>query len=234
MSMDGNSFGLGAYTPAEAAQLIGVAPKTVRRWLLGYSYDHHGPQRSQPPLWKGQYDLDAEEPILGFRDLIEARMVASLKKAGFGLPTIRACMASAAEIANDTHPFSSASFRTDGKKLFLERLNEDGSLDLIELKTKQHAFHKIVEQSFVELDFDTKSAIRWFPLSKSKSVVADPARSFGQPIAVDSGIPTHRLAQVYVAEGKSIDRVAKLFEIASNAVRDALMFERQIGRLAAA
>lgn len=232
--MDRAKFGIGAYTPVEAARLVDTSPTNIRRWIFGYSYSHHGPKTSQEPLWQPQYGVDQEDPLLGFRDLIEARMVAKLRKLKIGMPTIRLCLATAAKIAQDSHPFSSAHFRTDGKGLFLERLSEEGGRDVIDLKTLQHAFPKVVEASFLDLDFDEEKATRWFPLAKSRQVVADPERSFGQPIVDDGGVPTHRLAQAFVAEGQSVDRVARLFEIGKSAVKDALAFERQIGGLATA
>lgn len=225
--MNKAAFGIGTYTPAEAARLTGLPSSALRRWLFGYSYDHHGPRTTQEPLWRPQYGADQDEPFLGFRDLIEARMVGNLRGLNIGLPTIRACLRTAAEIAQDDHPFSSASFRTDGKRLFLERIGKDGKHDIIDLKSRQHAFAKVVERSFIDLEFDDTKATRWFLLPQKQTIVADPERSFGQPIATTSGIPTKRLAQAVSAEG-SIEKVAKLFEIATNVVRDAVKFETSI------
>ncbi|RZF61067.1 hypothetical protein EWE75_19725 [Sphingomonas populi] len=227
--MSNTSFGIGAYSPSEAARLTGLPSSAIRRWLFGYSYNHQGLPTTQAPLWRPEYGLDQDDPVLGFRDLIEARMVGNLRNLGIGLPTIRRCMNTAAEIANDDHPFSSANFRTDGTRLFLERLGEDGKHDVIDLKTRQHAFAKIVERSFLDLEFDDCKATRWFLLPKKQTIVADPKRSFGQPITTDSGIPTARLAQAVTAEG-SVEKVAKLFEIAVGAVRDALRFETLLAK----
>lgn len=184
-------------------------------------------------MWQPQYGIDQDEPILGFRDLIEARMVGHLRKLGIGLPTIRACLQAAVEIAQDNHPFSSASFRTDGKRLFLERMGERGQHDVIDLKTKQHEFARVVERSFIDLEFDERKATRWFLMPNKKTIVADPDRSFGQPIASDTGVPTSRLAQAMVAEG-SVVKVAKLFETATATVRDAITFEARLTRPLAA
>ena len=181
------SFGIGAYSPAEAARLTGLKASAIRRWLFGYHYDHHGPLTAQSPLWQPQYGTDQEEPLLGFRDLIEARMVGKLRALGIGLPTIRACLKTAAEIADDDHPFSSASFRTDGQRLFLQRIRDDGEPDIIELKTRQHAFARALEASFLDLEFDDLKATRWFLLPKKRTVVADPERSFGPPIVAEAG-----------------------------------------------
>lgn len=224
------AFGVGAYTPMEAGRLIGVSPAMVRRWLFGYTSRTDQNSKRHSPLWQPQYGLGQDDPLLGFRDLIEARMVAKLRDVGMSLQNIRHCLMTAAEIANDSHPFSSARFRTDGQRLFLERLSDEGGHDVIDLKSRQMAFPKVIERSFLDLDFDDEKATRWF-LTKSKQVLADPQRSFGQPIVDEGGIPTYRLAQAYVAEGRSVDKVATLFEISRSAVREALSFESQHGRL---
>lgn len=218
------AFGLGAYSPAEASRLTGLSVSSLRRWLFGYEYHRDDKMFSQPPLWKPEYGQDQDEPLLGFRDLIEARMVGILRKVGFGMPTIRQCLATASEIAQDEHPFSSAGFRTDGKRIFLERIGSDGHQDLIDLKSKQHAFAKVIERSFLDLDFDAEKATRWFVLSGKRTLVIDPARSFGQPITAEAGIPTYRLAQSVKAEG-SIQKVARDFEVPIKVVQDAVVFE---------
>lgn len=219
--MPNAEFGIGAYSLAEAGKLLGVSPTTLRRWLFGYSYDHHGPRTQQQPLWQPQYGVDQEEPLLGFRDLLEARIVRGLRELRIGLPTIRACLDYARELVEDDHPFSTRRFKTDGRRLFLE--SRGGKL--IDLKVRQHVFKKIVEPSFVDLDYDADAASRWW-LLPSKTIVLDPARSFGQPIVAENGVPTARLAQAVEAEG-SVDRVARLFELKPAVVRDALTFERK-------
>lgn len=220
------AYGIGAYSLAEAGRLLSVSPTTIRRWLFGYAYDHHGPRTAQPPLWHPQYGVDQEEPLLGFRDLMEARIVRGLRAMNFGLPTIRECLRRASEIAEDDHPFSTRLFKTDGKRIFLEQMGSGGDNTLLDLKQRQHVFHQVVAPSFVGLEFDAEAASRWWLLPSKRTIVLDPARSFGQPIAAASGIPTVRLAQAVKAEG-SIERVAQIFEIRPAIVRDALKFERR-------
>ena len=231
--MSSVTYGIGAYSLAEAGSLLGVSPTTIRRWLFGYSYDHHGPRTEQQPLWRPQYGIDQDEPLLGFRDLIEARVVRGLRSLQIGLPTIRECLRRASELVQDDHPFSTRQFKTDGKRIFLEQMDDLGEGFLIDLKLRQHAFRRIVEPSFVDLDFDADAASRWWLLPKKKTIVLDPARSFGQPIVADGGVPTARLAQAVKAEG-SVERVAQLFELKPAIVRDALAFERRgIDKIAA-
>jgi uncharacterized protein (DUF433 family) len=215
-------FGIGAYSLAEAGRLLNVSPTTIRRWLFGYSYHHHGPRTEQKPLWRPQYGSDQDEPLLGFRDLLEARIVRGFRQLHIGLPTIRACLDYARDVVEDDHPFSTRRFKTDGRRLFLE--SKRGVL--IDLKVRQHVFKRIVEPSFVDLDFDADAASRWWLLPKKRTIVIDPARSFGQPIVAETGVPTLRLAQAFGAEG-SVERVARIYELKPALVRDALTFERQ-------
>ncbi len=194
------AYGIGAYTLTEAGRLIGVAPTTLRRWLFGYHYDHHGPVTTQEPLWRPQYGVDQAEPLLGFRDLLEARIVRELRRQGMGLPTIRACLKIAREWVGDDHPFSTQRLRTDGRRIFLEeRVGEE--VGLFDLRLRQRVFREVIQPSFVDLDWEGGAAARWWLLPGRKTVVLDPARSFGQPIVANGGIPTARLAVAVGAEG---------------------------------
>lgn len=221
-------LGVGAYTIPEAARLIGARPAALRRWVQGYAYSVDGETRAQPPLWPLQYETGDDKPILGFRDLIEARIVRGLRAQGIGLPTVRLCLDRAREMVGDDHPFSSARFRTDGRKIFLEMTRDTGEPELIDLKSRQQLFHRIVAPSFADLDFDEEAAVRWWPLKSRRSVVLDPQRAFGQPIVAQTGIATARLAEAYEAEGRSLARVARLYELPQGAIKDALAFEARL------
>lgn len=235
--MSDTQYGIGAYTLTEAGRLLDVSPATLKRWLFGYSYRHHGPITKQPPLWGSQYGTDEDEPLVGFRDLIEARVVRGLRSLGIGLPTIRQCLLRASELVDDTHPFSTRRFKSDGQKIFLEITDRLAGSEqepaLIDLKSRQRVFRTIVAPSFVDLSFDAEVASRWWLLPNKRTIVLDPERSFGQPIVAENGVPTARLAQAVTAEG-SVERVARLFELKPQIVRDALRFEdRKVGKLAA-
>lgn len=214
------AFGIGAYSPTEAGRLLRIPPATIRHWLFGYSYGRQGPKTSQPPLWIAQYGPSQDEPLLGFRDLLEARIVRGLREAGLGLPTIRKCLERARELVDDEHPFSTRQFQTDGKTLFIE--HGDGLLDL---RKRQHVFRRVIEPTFRDLDFDVDAASRWW-LGPARTLVIDPERSWGQPIVAATGVSTARLAQAVEAEG-SIERVARQYDLPPATVREAIAFERR-------
>lgn len=223
--MTSTNFGIGAYSPSEAAKLLRMQPITLRRWLYGYEYDHGDGEVAQPPLWTPQYDADRDGALLGFRDLIEARIINALRKSRIGLPTIRLCIDRAKEILGEEHPFSTRAFKTDGKQIFLEITEGVDEPRLIDLKLRQHVFREFILPSLAGIEFGETAAERWWLVPKRKTIVADPERSFGQPIVASAGVLTSRIAQDMKAEG-SAERVAYLYGLPISAVRDALGFER--------
>jgi uncharacterized protein (DUF433 family) len=217
-------FGIGVYSVNEAARMIGMGGQTLRRWLSGYESVERDSHVWHEPLWTPQY-LREDDLYLGFRDLVEARIVNALRAEHIGLPTIRKCIELARDIISDIRPFSTRHFKTDGKTIFLEITKGTNDPMLIDLRRRQHVFKAVVAPSLVGLEFGNEAAERWWLLPNRKTVVADPDRSFGRPILAGSGITTTRIAQAFVAEG-SIARVAKLFEIKPQEVRDALDYEQ--------
>ena len=161
---------------------------------------------------------------MSFRDLIELRFVKAFIDAGLGLKTIRNCLDYARECVNDPRPFSTRRFRTDGRTIFLESAAKTGDPELLDLKRRQYAIKQVIERSFKDLDISNDAVARWRPLNGKASIVIDPARAFGQPIATKSGVPTVALADAVGAEG-SIDSVARLYLIPQTVVRDAVRFE---------
>jgi uncharacterized protein (DUF433 family) len=216
-------YGVGAYTVPEAASLLGITPIRLRRWLYGYEYDAGG--RAQPALWKPQYDSEANGQLIGFRDLIEARIIDGLRRAKFGLPTIRSCIAAAREILGDEHPFSTTAFKTDGSRLFLDITGNVEDSIMYDLKSRQRVFREVVLPSLSGLDFGQDVAERWWLVPGRRTIVADPVRSFGQPIVAASGLLTSRVVQEVKAEGTP-ERVAKLYQLPVRSIRDALRFEQ--------
>jgi uncharacterized protein (DUF433 family) len=220
-------LGIGFYTVPEASRLLKTSALNIRRWLGGYTYWDDGKLRTVPPLWTPQLPAFDHHLELSFRDLIELRFVKEFMAAGLGLKTIRNCLEYSRECVNDPHPFSTQRFRTDGRTIFLESARKTGDTELLDLKKRQYAIKQVIERSFKDLDIANDAVARWRPLNGKASIVIDPARAFGQPIATKSGVPTITIADAVDAEG-SIDRVAKLFVIPLAVVRDAIRFEKAL------
>lgn len=220
-------FGKGLYGLNEAARLIGAQRRSVRRWMLGYSFNQNGEARRSNPLWEPDLPQFDDQLELSFRDLIELRFIHEFSNAGIGLKAIRNCLDYARECVKSDRPFSSGRFRTDGKTIFLESLQEAGDPKLLDLRKNQYVFKKVVERTFRDLDLKEDMVVRWRPYRGKASIVVDPNRSFGQPIASNSGVPTVALAEAFEAEG-TVSRVAKLYEVDTSVVNDAVRYEREL------
>lgn len=211
----------------EAAKLVGTSPASVRRWLAGYSFRHGGEVLRSPPLWEPQLSFPEGRLEIGFRDLIELRFVVAFTAAGLGLKSIRNCLQYARELAANDRPFSTRRFRTDGKTIFLESMDRFGDAEVLDLKRRQHVIKDVIERTFRDLDVDDDAVVRWRPLDGKATIVIDPARSFGKPIAAGFGVPTSVLADAVAAEG-STEHAARLYEVPLPVVRDALRFEERL------
>lgn len=221
-------LGLGFYAVADAARLLHMPAVNIRRWLGGYAYVRAGERREIAPLWQPDLPQWDDRIELTFRDLIELRFVHAFVGAGVGLKAIRNCLDYARQVVESDRPFSTSKFRTDGRTIFLESLQRmPEEARLLDLKRHQYVFRRVIEQSFKDLDIEDSEVTRWRPYKGRDSIVVDPARSFGQPIAAESGVPTQVLSESADAEG-SPERAAALFEVPLEVVRDAIKFESEL------
>jgi hypothetical protein len=220
-------IGIGYYTAPEAARLLRTTPRNISRWLGGYSY--RGVEA--PPLWRPQLPRLGDSLEIGFHDLIELRFVLAFLDQNVGLNVIRRCLENARRIIGEERPFSTRRFHTDGKSIFLESLQEtrrsEGSSSVVDLKTNQMVFKLVVEPTFRDLVLADDSVVQWRPFHGKPSIVIDPGRSFGKPLAAAYGVPTLALANAARAEG-SPRRAAKLFEVPVAVVNDAVAFEQSL------
>jgi uncharacterized protein (DUF433 family) len=234
-----NVIGRGVYGATEAVRLINFrrdpAPNykhisriTIFRWLNGYDFRVGNDLRHSPALWRPDFENDDEQAFeVSFRDLIELRFVKTFRDLGLSLPTIRQCFARAVEEVHDDRPFSTRRFRTDGKSIFLEITDSVREGELIDLKQRQSVFRSVVAPSLQDLEFEADELARWYPMGKGGFVVVDPSRSFGRPIVTGGGVPTETLANAARIEG-SEERVARLYEVTTKRVREAIAFEAKL------
>jgi uncharacterized protein (DUF433 family)/DNA-binding transcriptional MerR regulator len=219
--------GAGCYTAPEAARLLKIPVLNIRRWLGGYSYLRDGERVARPPLWTPQAPRRGRQIDLGFRDLVELRFIDAFLKAGLSLATIRKCLEHARHEVDDDRPFSTRRFQTDGRTIFFEGISKADDSAVLDLKNRQFVFKQVIARTFRDLDFENDAVARWRPWRGKQSIVIDPLRSFGQPIAAKFGVPTVTLFEAAAAEG-SVERVASLYEVPVSIVRDAINFETEL------
>lgn len=224
---NGGLLGLGIYTVSDAARLSDVPTTRIRRWLTGRERFYRGQRVFDAPLWHSALP-DVEGHLhLSFRDLIELRMVDRFRAQKISLPYLRKVVEAAQSLIGDSHPFSTSSFKTDGKRLYLEVLRNTNEPDLIEVLSGQHAFHSIISVGLKDVEFEQGVASLWLPESGRGDVVLDPDRSFGHPVLRESGVPTAAIKRMWEV-GRSVREIARDFEIAERAVRSAISFEEKL------
>jgi len=225
-------LGLGVYTVPEAARLTGVSPRRIRRWLQGYTFKSGGAAHASPRLWQRQIE-GGESLVLSFRDLLEVRFVDAFRRHGVSWKAIRRAAECAAEVIQDSYPFSTKKFKTDGRSIFADIVQKTGEESLLDLVKSQYELKSIVDPFLFEgLEFSPAGVepVRWWPLGTDRRVVIDPERAFGQPIVSPESVPTVVLARAFKAEG-SAQAVARWYMVDPKSVEDAVEFE---GRLAKA
>lgn len=233
-----SSAGIGVYTLPDAARLVGADVPKIRRWLYGYRYSKAGNDRryESGPLWQPQYAVDElGERVIGFRDLMEIRIVREFVARGVPLIVVRHCMEEARRLLGD-YPFTRQRFLTDGETIFHEVIETDG-LDnepgLLDLRRRQRVFRTIIKDSlYAGIVYDGELARRWFPEGKHHPVVVDPEVQFGHPVIEESGVPTAALYAAWLAEGKKRATVARLYEVDPRHVDAAVRFEEKLRKAA--
>ncbi len=226
--MTTNLLQTGIYTVPETARLTDVSPWRIRRWLKGYEFRvKHGRHRS-PAVWNSQIDPIDHTIALGFLDLLEVRCVDAFISAGVSWKTLRQVHARARKLVSHVHPFCTNRFATDGQTIFMEVREKNEEVTLWDMRDLQRVFERIIRPFLKNVEFDDgRVPRRWWPNGKAHLVALDPRRSFGQPIIFRDGVPTSVLARS-VKANKSVEEVARWFEIPQVSVREAVEFERAL------
>ena len=220
-------IGVGLYTIPEAARLVGVPSRRIRRWVHGYRYrGRDGAEAASEPLWHADTPATDTTVGLSFLDMMEVRMVSAFRGHGVSWAVIRDAARHACDLFRDNHPFTMRRFQTDGNRIFGEAAEEQGGR-LLDMNRRQWVSKPIVQRSLFDgIEFDGGQAARWYPV-KSRKIVVDPARSFGRPVLADYGVPTEVLFAAFKVEG-SVDKVSRWYDVPKPAVRAAIGFERQV------
>lgn len=224
--------GLGLYTTAEAARYIGVDPAKLRRWAEGYTFGPSEARRRSSAVVHLELGGRIGEPVLTFRDLMELHFVRFFRETGVTMRTIRLAADRAAAQFGTDHPFAVRRFMTDGKTIFAALEPGDRPLGIAEerwtedLKTGQMVFTSVISPFFDRVEFGPEYMERYWPMGRERGIVLDPARAFGRPIDMASGVPTYALYRA-VAGGSAVAQVAEWYGVPQDAVTSAVAFERR-------
>lgn len=234
--------GTGFYSLAEAARLVRVPARSITRWLYGYAYtttdkSQEKQKHFSAPLWKTEYSSESfADRVIGFRDLLELRVVREFVGHGVPLSVVRRCLETAKDVYGD-YPMTTHKFRTDGKTVFMQVMRDGTEKELLDLRRRQLVFSDFIKPSLYSgIEYEGDAARRWFPEGKNRrNIVLDPQQQFGAPVVTDIGVPTEALFSNYKVEGgdqAALSIVARIFDIPVRKVQAAVHFEEQLRQAA--
>jgi uncharacterized protein (DUF433 family) len=229
------------YTTAEAVRYLRVPSSTLRSWVFGTQYKtQSGSKRFEPVIQLPE----PEVRLLSFTNLVELHVLNAIRRHHkISLEKVRHGITYIKKSLNTEHPLAYEKLYTDGVDLFVEHLgqfiNTSASLGVDALASRsvnasrhgQLAIPEIVRVYLKRIEWDEFGwATRLFPFTRSQEtelptwIVIDSRVSFGQPVVVDTGVPTAMFAQRYAA-GESIDELATDYGCDRLKVEEAIHYE---------
>ena len=146
-------LGVGLYSLAEAARIVGSPPNTIRRWA------------SQREGLVPRH-FDPAEHTLTFVELMELHFIKMFRGENVSLQTIRKVLRTASQQFNTAYPFSVKRFDTDGVTIFATLIGEEREDVLIEdMRNGQLVFENVIRPFFRKLEYHgSQEVARFWPL----------------------------------------------------------------------
>lgn len=215
------------YEPAEAARLVGLSRGQVFRWLFGYSYPYRERLRRQDPLVRQQLGTQ-ESRRASFLDLIELRAAKLFMDRGSSPQRVRRAFREAQAICQEPFPFASRRLYTTGSRIFLEV--GDGARLLELLTGGQWAIESVLRDALEQLDFDQDSGLAdtWWPRGRQVPVKISPRRAFGAPTVETRNVKTATIYDLYLAERRHFEPVARWFNLGIDETKAAVEYEESL------
>jgi uncharacterized protein (DUF433 family) len=217
------------YQVNEAARLLHLPDKTLRRWLDG---DWRHGEFTEPLIREaatGSTDVT-------WGEFVEAGFLREYRVRSLPIARLRPLLSGLRKELDTRYPLAEGRpLSRDGRKL-LWRLQEAHSLEpnlYLVVEGLQEGYQltltSVVEQFVQHVEFDPSDVRpfdRWYPLGVGKSaIVLDPRRSFGLPSI--RGVRTETLAEL-VAAGEPESAVVREFDtfgLTTADVREAVVYE---------
>jgi len=211
-----------AYTVAEAARHLKIAPATLRSWVIGRSYPRGQGSAYFEPLIE---PADAEKCLLSFHNLIEAYVLRSLRQEhGVSIKAVRMAIEYAQTELGISRLLLSPELRTTAGELFIQRYGE-----LINLsRSGQLALRKVFEAHLQRIDWRQNLPVRLYPyfgMDQEKLIAIDPTIQFGRPVLLRKGILTSVIAD-RIDAGELPESVAADYDLEIDEIELAIIYER--------
>lgn len=214
-----------AYTLAEAARYLKVAPATLRSWVVGRPYQTgKGPAHFKPLI----RPASSPPPMLSFWNLIEAHVLRSLRADhGVRMDALRRAIKYAQQTLKIDRLLLSPELQTDAGKLLLTRYGE-----LIELSASgQVAMRRMFNEHLARVEWDSwQFPVKLYPataetLSSARPIAIDAQVAFGRPVIAKRGVTTGIIAD-RIDAGETVAELAADYDLSVDEVEEAVLYER--------
>jgi len=215
-----------AYSVAEAARYLKVAPATLRSWFVGRPYPKGTGTAHSSPLIR---PVKNPPPTLSFWNLIEAHVLRSLRTDhSVKMEALRHAIRYAEHSLKIDRLLLRPELRTNAGKVLLERYGE-----LIELSASgQVAMRRLFEEHLARVRWDEwKFPVRLFPVTSgdvigaAKPIAIDAHIAFGRPVLAEKGITTGAIVE-RIDAGESVADLAEDYALSENEIVEAVLYER--------
>ena len=215
-----------AYTIAEAARYLKVAPATLRSWVVGRAYPRGESVAHFKPVIRPAH---TPPPSLSFWNLIEAHVLRSLRvDHSVSMDAMRKALGYAQKTLKIDRLLLSQELRTGAGKLLLDRYGE-----LIDISASgQMAMRHMFNEHLARVEWDEwKFPVRLYPFSANpvfsanRPIAIDAKLSFGRPVVVSRGVSTGAIAE-RIDAGETASELAADYDLSEQEIEEAVLYER--------
>lgn len=220
------------YRMSEAAEYLDVPESTFRSWARGRT-----DTRMPSPVVTAAIGRRRGEPTVPFVGLAEGLVLAAVRRAGVPLQRIRPALDVLRKEIGLEHALASRKLFTDGAEIiydFGQRDQESAAAvsELVVVRNGQRMFSEIVDKYLARLEFGDDNYVRLIHLPEYADlrvdVIADPTRSFGQPIFATGGTRVEDvLERIWGSPGEPLDVIAEDYGLSEADLVDVLRVASQ-------
>jgi len=222
-------FDVPLYSLAEAARYLAVPTTTFTSWAQGYvrrSPDRR-PVTGAPVLTTVPRSSGLSVPFIS---LAEGMVLAAIRRTGVPMQRIRPALLALQETIGIEHALASKRLYSDGAEVLYDFAVSNATSsaaaparDLVVLRSGQQVFTEVVADYLKRIEYgpDGYARLLRLPGYQREQVVADPRRSFGQPMFVTGGAKVSDVIDRFQA-GESLPSLAADFGVPIEDLEDAL------------